>query len=255
MPIAASYLDEGEEVLVDLRPHWVFLAGPLALTTVAGVVALVVTAQSPHPPVGVPVVLGVMVAVPAAWLLVRIARWTATSLVLTDRRLFLSHGLLQREVAQVRLGEIVDVRCTQTLPERVIGSGTIAVGLVGGRTVTLDDVRRPRALERVLRSRVGQGEQDTAVPPPPPVPADVVGATLTPPPPAPGRAPIGPGDPTPPRGVPAVAGGAAGVAPGGGPPASESIADRLVQLDELRRRGALTSAEFEVMKSRLLDRL
>jgi hypothetical protein len=35
----------------------------------------------------------------------------------------------------------------------------------------------------------------------------------------------------------------------------DSVADRLVQLDELRRRGILTEAEFASKKAELLDRL
>ena len=41
------------------------------------------------------------------------------------------------------------------------------------------------------------------------------------------------------------------VGPGGEP----TVADRLVQLDELRRRGILTDAEFAAKKAELLDRL
>ena len=32
VPISTDLLDEDEEVLVDLRPHWVFFLGPLFLT-------------------------------------------------------------------------------------------------------------------------------------------------------------------------------------------------------------------------------
>jgi hypothetical protein len=43
-----------------------------------------------------------------------------------------------------------------------------------------------------------------------------------------------------------------------GPPATaatQTVADRLVQLDELRRRGILSTAEFEAKKAELLRQL
>jgi uncharacterized membrane protein YdbT with pleckstrin-like domain len=41
----------------------------------------------------------------------------------------------------------------------------------------------------------------------------------------------------------------------GGRPVEESVVDRLAKLDELRRRGVVTQAEFDAKKASLLDRL
>ena len=39
------------------------------------------------------------------------------------------------------------------------------------------------------------------------------------------------------------------------PTGDDSVAERLMQLDELRRRGIVTDAEFAIKKAELLDRL
>ena len=47
MPFPARLLHDGEEVLIDVRPHWWYLAGPilvLGLVIAGGVVAAVLSA-------------------------------------------------------------------------------------------------------------------------------------------------------------------------------------------------------------------
>ncbi|HLG68033.1 MAG TPA: PH domain-containing protein [Acidimicrobiales bacterium] len=242
MPVPPELLGPDEEVLVDVRPHWVFLAAPVALTVVAVAAAGVIAGQLHHPPAAVPAVLTLMVVVPGAWFAARWVRWLGISLVLTDRRLLLRHGWFGREQLDVDLGRVVGVRCAQSLVERLVGSGTLLVELAGSpEVVTVDDVRRPRALQRVVAARLEHG---------PPPETDPV--------PAPRGRPaalLAPGDPTPPRGVPV----AASAVRAGGPALDDSswasLTDRLVQLDELRRRGILTQSEFDAKKADLLGRL
>ncbi len=62
----------------------------------------------------------------------------------------------------------------------------------------------------------------------------------------PGRVDLGITGDTPPSGI-------ARVSPS--PHGEETVAERLVQLDELRRRGIVTDAEFASKKAELLDRL
>lgn len=244
MPIARDQLDTEEDVLVDLRPHWAFLSGPVALSLAAAAAALIVQNQYPNSSQVVQVVLAVMVGIPVLWLTARVAKWLSTSLVVTDRRLIFRSGVLGRRVVQLRLQRIVDVHCNQSLIERVIGTGRLIVEVEGEEgAVTVEDVRRPRALQRVLtrqldeidRARSSYRNQepqfsDRPVPRSPEVlpPAEEY---------------------TPPRGTaraPRSERGRSG---------SQSVSEQLIELDELRRRGILTEMEFAAKKSELLDRL
>ena len=156
VPVANDFLGEGEEVLVDLRPHWMFLFGPAAVTVAVVAVAVTVMNEFPHAAAPVGWLLLVVVALPAFWLLGRTARWLGTSLVVTTSRLLLRRGVLGRDLVQLRLERINEVHCTQTLLERLLGTGRLVVEVGGeGGLVAVDDVRRPRALQRVLNTQIG----------------------------------------------------------------------------------------------------
>ncbi len=282
VPISSRVLDDDEEVLVDLRPHWVFLLGPVVLTAVAVAVAGAVVAEFPKAPVAVAGVLAVMIAVPALWLLGRVARWLGISLVVTTDRIIYRQGIFSRDMVQLRLQRVAEVHCTQTIVDRVIGNGRLVVELTGEPPMAIDDVRRPRALQRVINRQLdelahggpatGPGRDPYRAPSPgrDPYPAA---------PPAPStrdpgtRPPVAcfPDD-TPPHGLPfptgpttdpvlpapvvaEPAGSPGAVAPPAAPAPSSSIPEQLIQLDDLRRRGILSDGEFEAKKAELLSRL
>ena len=262
MPISSRLLDDGEEVVVDLRPHWVFLLGPAVLTAVALAVAIAVVVRFPKAPVAVAGVLAVMVAIPVIWLAGRIVRWLGISLVVTTNRLIYRRGVFGRDLVQLRLQRIAEVHCTQTFAERLIGSGRLVVELVGDEPMAIEDVRRAADAAAGHRPGAGRGE-------PPPRSGEPAGrasvARHRPPACRPsrsacrGRLPWTTrrrtgrrcrrrrrSQPT----APAVE-VAHPAAPGG----ASSVPDQLIQLDDLRRRGIISEGEFEAKKAELLSRL
>ncbi|MHB8319985.1 MAG: SHOCT domain-containing protein [Acidimicrobiales bacterium] len=248
MPISNRQLLDGEEVILDMRPHWVVLAGPAILTGFAVAVAVAVTVRFPKAPIAVAWALAVMVAVPAVWLVARIAKRLGTSLILTTARLVLRRGVFGRDLVQLRLQRIVEVHYHQTLFERVIGTGRLIVEVNGeSASIHVQDVRHPRRLQQALNHQM-----DAIAHGPDPSEGDdhISGAVAW------------TGVTTPPQGVavtPApLESSRAGSGPREGSDQRErhapSIPDQLVQLDELRRRGILTPEEFEAKKADLLSR-
>lgn len=197
MPLPARALGEGEEVVVDVRPHGWVLAPPLALATLAVALA------------GVGAWL--QVARPVAWLLVgivvlalvhllaRYGRWRGTSLVVTTERVVRRSGLVARKGTEIPLTQIADVSYRQRLHERLIRAGDVRIESAGrdGAEV-FRAVPHPAAVEREI-TRLLAGRRDGA------------GMTL-------------------------------------------SLPEQLDRLDELRRRGVLSPAEFEASKARLIGR-
>lgn len=233
VPISTDLLDDDEEVLVDLRPHWVFFMGPLFLTAASIAVVAVVFHEFPKAPVGVSWLLAVLIAVPAIWLLGRLAQWFGTSLVVTDRRIVFRSGVLGRRVVNLRLQRVVDTHCTQRPLERIIGSGRLVLEVEGEEGgLAVDDVRRPRALQRVINRQLSQMDaawQQGYRAPTPQRDRDNYGYRDR-------------RDPTPPSGVPSVRG------------TSSTVPDQLVQLDRLHRQGILSDAEYAAKKAELLRR-
>jgi membrane protein YdbS with pleckstrin-like domain len=235
VPISTDLLDDDEDVLVDLRPHWIFFAGPLLLTAACAAVAALVAHDFPKAPVEVAWVLAVLVTVPALWLAGRLARWWGTSLVVTDRRIVFRSGVLGRRVVNLRLQRVVDTHCTQRPLERLIGSGRLVLEVEGEEGgLAVDDVRRPRALQRVINRQLSQFDAAWAsVRRPGPSSRDWDDPHLH-------RR-----DSTPPRGVPVLSRQMTGT----------SIPDQLVALDRLRRQGILSEDEFASKKAELLRRI
>jgi membrane protein implicated in regulation of membrane protease activity len=230
--VSTGELSAGEEVLVDVHPHWISLAAPAIVTVMAIAVAAAVAAQFPKAPTAVAWVLAVMVAVPAAWLVKRAIHRSSISLAVTTQRILLQRGLLRRDVTQLRLSRVKDVHCSQTFWERLIGSGRLVLEVVDeDGAFVVDDVRRPRSLQRVIGSRLGAAE-----------PEEDEGIAYA------------DDDITPPHGVPM---GPPPATPAGaeGDLRSASVHRQLVEIDDLRRRGILTEEEFERKKADLLSRL
>jgi hypothetical protein len=228
VPIARRQLDEGEEVLVDLRPHWVFLFGPLATTALALVAVLSLATAFTHLPVAVGVLLAVVVAVPAAWLAARAVQWWTTSLVVTDRRFVSRQGVFTPQVAEVRLDRVAEVYARQEIWQRLLGTGRLVVSLrQEAGAIVVDDVRRPKSLQRVIFRQLEHTDVDDEPEVERPASAPVGGAD----------------DPTPPRGLLRR------------PVDASWISAQLIELDDLRRRGILSDGEFAAKKAELLSRL
>jgi len=154
VPIARRHLADDEEVVVEVRPHWSVVARPIlgGILAVSGAIALVV-ALGPLPTL-LTIAIICLVALPALRAGVALGRWWQTVTVLTSHRLLFRSGLLQRSFVQINLDRIVDVHCSQSLLDRLLGRGVITLEVDNAAPVTLDDVRRPRAFQQVVSAEL-----------------------------------------------------------------------------------------------------
>jgi membrane protein YdbS with pleckstrin-like domain len=235
MPFPSRLLTDGEEVVVELRPHWVTLGWPLVTAVAAIVLAIGVVAAFPTIPIGVVYLLVAIVVVAALWLAGRMVRWFTTSLVVTTSRIVQRSGVLARRGLELRLERVNQLSYHQSLLDRMLRTGELLVEMGGEMgVVAFDHVPRPAVVQSLITEQIdavhhrarGGSPGDTLV---------KVGASV-------GTV----GVDTPPEGIAPVQG------PWGG---ARSVADRLVELDELHRRGILTDAEFQAKKVDLLERL
>jgi membrane protein YdbS with pleckstrin-like domain len=136
-------LGEGEEVVLDLRPHWTFLARPLVLTLASVGVAIAAFVIHLVPK------LGVEAALALVWVGIRYLRWATTSFVVTSQRIVLRRGVLGRHVREILLGRVNDVAYDQRILQRAFGWGRLFIesgGEWGQELVTR--VPRPAAVQR-----------------------------------------------------------------------------------------------------------
>jgi uncharacterized membrane protein YdbT with pleckstrin-like domain len=143
-----------EKVLVDIRPHWSFLAGPLTIALVVATVGIVLDAALPHTSVALHWVEGLVVAVPCAWLAWRALRWRTTRLMVTSARVVEQWGVVARRQSATALTDIVFVGVVQSLLRRAVGTGRIELVLLDGHRHLIEDVRKPVVLQRVITRRL-----------------------------------------------------------------------------------------------------
>ncbi len=259
MALPRKFLNDDEELLAEMHPHWIFLFGPLftSIGVWAGLIVLVVLWRNPPGWSNYPVLF--IAVVPGLWLLGRFIRWKSYDVALTSTRILVRQGIFGRDTIQLRLQRITEVNLRQSLVERVLSTGSLVIDVQGeDDSLTLEYMRKPAVVQRVINSQineiVGGGRREA-------VPEDMrpVGAH-----PASVSDPEGveaphpdSGDDTPPFGLRSADRPTSRVQTGTGPAGVPSfeIRDRLIELDDLRKRGILSEEEFTAKKSELLGRI
>jgi membrane protein YdbS with pleckstrin-like domain len=122
-PDVGRYLlrDEDEVVVDEVRRHWVVYALPVAELAVAFVLMCVGTfVIEPADPGGWLVLVGLVLALHAAWVTVRERR---ECFVVTNMRVFRLHGVLATHRATMPLSRILDITVDKPVMGRILGYG------------------------------------------------------------------------------------------------------------------------------------
>jgi uncharacterized membrane protein YdbT with pleckstrin-like domain len=151
----------GEDVVVELRPHWIALVAPVAAVVVVLIAWAVILPKVPdgsaHGPLfWLTIVVGLVVIV--AYAVPRIVAWATSIFVVTSDRIIHRKGLVAKYSMEIPLEAINDVRFQQGVFERAIGAGDLVIESAGerGRQI-FGDIRHP---EEVQREIYAQGESN-----------------------------------------------------------------------------------------------
>ncbi|MEO8290950.1 MAG: PH domain-containing protein [Gaiellaceae bacterium] len=120
-----GYLEPGEKVRFEARPHTAALVRPLGRSVILALAGGVLVGLSPAALGAVGALLlgvGALLALGAVW------RWDRTSLVVTNDKLFVVYGIAQRRAAAVRLAKVGPVEVEQGPLGRMLGYGTVIAG-------------------------------------------------------------------------------------------------------------------------------
>ncbi|MDQ3756585.1 MAG: PH domain-containing protein [Actinomycetota bacterium] len=200
MAFPRKLLNEGEDVVLDLRPHWWVFVKPGAFLVAAVVLLFVVAANIDH---DVPTYIALAVVVLAVvWVVVAYLRWATTNFVVTTDRIVFRAGVLAKTGREIPLERLNDIAVTQSLFERLIGAGDLLIESGGERGQShFTDVRSPFVVQNIIYRELERAQA---------------------------------------RNVPRH---------------EPSVPDQLDKLDDLRKRGVITQAEFDAKKAQLLDRM
>ncbi len=158
MPFARKLLNEGEESVLDLHPHWIFLAQPVAaLTAAVALGGFVLTRHNPPGYVQAPV--GVVVLVALAWFGLTYAKWATINFVVTTDRVVYRSGVVSKHGIEIPLERVNTVFFHQSVFERILGSGDLGVESAGeqGRE-TFSNIRKPSAVQNEIYRQMEANE-------------------------------------------------------------------------------------------------
>jgi uncharacterized membrane protein YdbT with pleckstrin-like domain len=203
MAFPKKYLNDGEEIILDLRPHWFFLVGP-AFALVGALVLAIWVASLETDWVLFPALALAVVAL--VYFLVRLAQWMTTDFVLTTDRLIYRKGVVSRSGREIPLERVNDVSYTQSLFQRMLRAGDLLVESGGERgQSSFGHFADPQGIQNEIHRAIEAAAARDA---------DRMA----------GRRELSP-------------------------------LEQLEKLEELRQRGVISQAEFDIKKQKLLDRL
>ena len=217
MAFPQKLLNETEDLVLDLRPHWLYIV-PSALALAAGVIVSIwaLMIWSPDGNVGsiVRIVCGVAVIGLLGWFGWTYAEWNTTNFVLTTDRIVTRRGVLSKQGVEIPLERVNTVFFSQSVFERMVGAGDLGIESAGERgTETFEDIRKPSIVQKEIYVQMEANENRKF---------DRRG---------------GPVDQT------------AVQAP------QDSIPQQIEQLADLHQRGVLSDAEYQRKKAELLERM
>ncbi len=207
MPFPRRLLTTDEEIILDLRPHWIALVGPIVVAVLV-VVAWIALLPKIHGHSGVKTAERIAILAIGAFVLLfyclRVAvRWATSHFVVTNERVIHRQGLIAKNSMEIPLDRLQNVRFHQGVFERMIGAGDLILESAGEQgTNTFSDIRHPESVQKAIYEHA---------------------ETFT----------------------MRMQGGVR-------QEASPSMTQELQRLADLRDRGAITEAEFEAQKARLL---
>lgn len=158
MPFSRKLLNDGEDVALDLHPHWEFFIKSAAALVAAVAFGIAVLTRG-DPPAAVEALAGVLVLAALVWFGLTYARWATTNFVVTTDRLIYRHGVLSKHGIEIPLERVNTVFFSQSLLERMLGSGDLVIESAGemGRQ-NFSNVRKPSAVQSEIYRQMEANE-------------------------------------------------------------------------------------------------
>jgi uncharacterized membrane protein YdbT with pleckstrin-like domain len=177
MAFPKRLLIEGEQLVLDLRPHWIALVMPIL-----GVIAILVVqyflyqlndswfddSSFVNMAIGIVAVVAI-VAFPVR----RFVSWFTSIFAVTSDRVIHREGFIAKRSMEIPLEAINDVRFEQGVIDRMVGAGSLLISSASETgTNTFRDIRHPEEVQRTIyhqgelnKKRMYHGDQPAPVAP------------------------------------------------------------------------------------------
>jgi uncharacterized membrane protein YdbT with pleckstrin-like domain len=158
VPFSRKLLNEKEDVVLDLHPHWVyFIKAGLVFIAAVALGVLILTWEDAPSALGIG--SGGLILLALLWLGFTYLRWVTTNFVITTDRLIYRHGILSKHGIEIPLDRVNTVFFSQSILERVVGSGDLVIESAGelGRQ-NFSNVRKPSAVQNEIHKQMEANE-------------------------------------------------------------------------------------------------
>ncbi len=219
-PYPEKLINEGETLVLDLKPHWWFFWKHIAAGAGILVVVILWLSLGSAEVLSYPIAIAIVVYV--GFVVVKYLGWTYTHFVLTDRRVIARSGIVSKQGTEIPLDRVNNIDFSQKIFERVIGAGDLSIESAGRDGQShFENVRHPDMVQQEIYRQMEVNSRRQAT-----WQADAIASAN------PGMQSARP---------PAAA--------------TPDVADQIAKLATLRDQGAITTEEFERKKAELLDRM
>ena len=219
-PYPRKLINEGENVVLDLKPHWFFFWKHIVIGIVFVVVFVLYVGPADGSSIlGWPLGIGLLIFV--GFVVEKYLVWTYTHFVLTDRRVISRSGIVSKRGTEIPLERINNIDFHQNIFLRLIGAGDLDIESAGRDGQShFDNVRHPDMVQQEIYRQMEANARRQA----------------------------------------SWSGQAAAAAGLGAPTAvpvyeEPDITDQISKLAALRDQGHITPAEYEAKKAELLERM
>jgi uncharacterized membrane protein YdbT with pleckstrin-like domain len=153
MAFPRKFLNENEDIVLDMRPHWSFFAGPVA--ALFGALVLSIIASVSDAPDAVTLAALAIVLAAFVWCFARWARWFTTNFVVTTDRIIYRHGVFSKQGQEIPLERLNDVSFHRSLIHRILGAGNLLIESAGERgQQPFDHIAHPERVQNVIHREI-----------------------------------------------------------------------------------------------------
>lgn len=134
MGFPENVLTSDEKVEKSLHPHWRTVVGSLVIGLILIAACVYAAYLSPDDTKGNVIqwiAVGVAVLIGIPLVVVPFLRWRTTHYVITTHRVMVRKGIVNKNGKDITLSKITDVSFSQTLMDRIVGSGTLSIESAG----------------------------------------------------------------------------------------------------------------------------
>ena len=148
-----AVVPEEERVIWTGRPSWRGRMAILVPGVLLTILALVVCLWADFSATVTVVVVGIVALVTVVWAFIETIRWKYT---ITNRRVFVRHGLVSIHEQTARLERVQDITLHQTLFDRMFGVGKLQIDTAGssGGALEFKALLEPTEVREVLEAAV-----------------------------------------------------------------------------------------------------